>query len=122
MSAIRRKLFDQSSNLAAAPFNGELVHVKDFPHPLSSGSFPATKAPSPAPSTAPALAPEASNDNASGNGWKYLIILLGVLVLVFVVAALYCLWNKRAIKVIGPWKTGLSGQLQKAFVTGNCDK
>ncbi|GFP91708.1 probable LRR receptor-like serine/threonine-protein kinase at5g45840 [Phtheirospermum japonicum] len=26
--------------------------------------------------------------------------------------------RSRAVKTIGPWKTGLSGQLQKAFVTG----
>ncbi|KAK2438259.1 putative inactive receptor protein kinase [Trifolium repens] len=33
-------------------------------------------------------------------------------------ARLLCIYRKRAAKVIKPWKTGISGQLQKAFVTG----
>ncbi|XP_054803329.1 protein MALE DISCOVERER 2-like isoform X2 [Prosopis cineraria] len=127
----RRKLLDQSSNLVAAPFSGgSAKQIISLPSTLSSGAFPATlntsgnhnQSPTPLPS--PASSGNEKNrqpsaeDNASGDAWKYIIIILGVLLLVIVAVAVFCLWNKRAVKAIRPWKTGLSGQLQKAFVTG----
>jgi hypothetical protein len=39
--------------------------------------------------------------------------------LVLFIVLVLCIYRKRAAKVIKPWKTGISGQLQKAFVTGN---
>jgi hypothetical protein len=42
-----------------------------------------------------------------------------VVFLVLFIVLVLCIYRKRAAKVIKPWKTGISGQLQKAFVTGN---
>ncbi|XP_062095915.1 protein MALE DISCOVERER 1 isoform X2 [Humulus lupulus] len=50
--------------------------------------------------------------------WKYITIAGGLAVLLIVAAAMLCMWRSKAVKTIGPWKTGLSGQLQKAFITG----
>jgi hypothetical protein len=35
-----------------------------------------------------------------------------------VAVGLLLMCRKQVVTTIGPWKTGLSGQLQKAFVTG----
>ncbi|XP_028764779.1 protein MALE DISCOVERER 2-like [Neltuma alba] len=131
VAQIRRKLLDQSSNLAAAPFSGgSAKQIISLPTTLSSGAFPAilntsknqnqssAPLPSPASSGNETNQQPSAEDKASGDAWKYIIIISGVLVLVIVAVAIFCLWNKRAVKAIRPWKTGLSGQLQKAFVTG----
>ena len=120
-----------------------------IPMTRSSGAFPAVpkrkKQPSPAPSPLPSpaappthntLDPEGqpskhangfplkptnqpSSDGTSENIWKYIIIVGGVAVLLIVAAAMLCMWRSKAVTTIRPWKTGLSGQLQKAFITGN---
>ncbi|KAG8385433.1 hypothetical protein BUALT_Bualt03G0044800 [Buddleja alternifolia] len=62
-----------------------------------------------------------SPDNGkSGNSVK-LKVIIGVSSAVFLlilVVVLFIIFKSKAAKTIGPWKTGLSGQLQKAFVTG----
>ncbi|WVZ99589.1 hypothetical protein U9M48_044859 [Paspalum notatum var. saurae] len=52
--------------------------------------------------------------------WLYMVALpVGALLLLLAGTAYFLLpCRKRACATIGPWKTGLSGQLQKAFVTG----
>jgi hypothetical protein len=40
-------------------------------------------------------------------------------VLIIFAAGLLFRCRKQGVTTIGPWKTGLSGQLQKAFVTGD---
>lgn len=60
-----------------------------------------------------------SSDGSSGDVWKYTIIIAGAAILVIVAAAMFCMCRSQAVKTIGPWKTGLSGQLQKAFITGD---
>lgn len=125
-------MFDQSSNLAAAPFSGgPTIEISSVPITQSSGAFPAVpdtnkkQNQSPAPLPSPSVSPhvnQASQQNspngASGKLWKYIIIIAGVAVLVIVFVIMLCIWRKRAAKVIKPWKTGISGQLQKAFITG----
>ncbi|XP_061372617.1 protein MALE DISCOVERER 2-like [Gastrolobium bilobum] len=131
VNSARRKLLDQSSNLAAAPFTGgPTIQISSLPISVSSGAFPAVPDPnkkqnqSPAPLPSPSDSPhdktsqQSSANGASGKLWKYIFIILGVAVLVIVVVIMLCIWRKRAVKVIKPWKTGISGQLQKAFVTG----
>ena len=59
------------------------------------------------------------DSDASGNWWKYIIIIAVGAVLVILAVAIFYLWKSKAARVIGPFKTGISGQLQKAFVTGN---
>ncbi|KAI4332546.1 hypothetical protein L6164_017446 [Bauhinia variegata] len=125
----RRRLLDQSSNLAAAPVSGELnQQIISLPTTLSSGSFPAVpddKKQNQSP-PAPSL-PQTSNQgqsagnqadhSSSGNLWKYIIIIAGVAILFLIALVLFFIWRKRGAKT-SPWKTGISGQLQKAFVTG----
>ncbi|KAL2343288.1 hypothetical protein Fmac_004573 [Flemingia macrophylla] len=132
VSSARRRLLDQSSNLAAAPFiGGPTIEISTVPFTQSSGAFPAvpdtnkkqnqSPAPSPPPSESPNMNPASQQTAANGASeilWKYIIIIAGVIVLVIVIMILLCILRKRAAKVIKPWKTGISGQLQKAFITG----
>ncbi|KAL1555981.1 protein MALE DISCOVERER 2-like [Salvia divinorum] len=97
VNGVRRILFEQSTNLVALPPNIPslpLLEPATLPS-RSSGSFPAVpKLPSPVPS--PPLGQEDKPpDTTSGHSGR-----------------------SKAAKTIVPWKTGLSGQLQKAFVTG----
>ncbi|KAG5015423.1 hypothetical protein JHK85_021559 [Glycine max] len=131
VDSARRKLLDQSSNLAAEHFSGgPAIEISSIPIAQSSGAFPAVpdtnkkQNQSPAPLPSPSVSPhvnQASQQNspngASGKLWKYIIIITGVAVLVILVVIMLCIWRKRAAKVIKPWKTGISGQLQKAFIT-----
>ena len=139
----RRRLLEQSKNFPAAPaaavFSTE--QIISLPTTRSSGTFPAvpkgTKKQSHAPAplvdppppetnSKPAdhsyqtsnAVPTAQQPSASGDIWKYLISIPCVVILLAVVA-MVIVCRKRAAKSIRPWKTGLSGQLQKAFVTGN---
>ncbi|KAK7359211.1 hypothetical protein VNO77_01161 [Canavalia gladiata] len=122
----RRKLLDQSSNLAAAPYSGPAIQISSLPTTLSSGAFPVVpddykkqnQSPAPLPSHENQTNQQNSANGASGKFWKYIIIIAGVAVLVLVFVLLLCIWRKRAAKAIKPWKTGISGQLQKAFITG----
>lgn len=131
VNSARRKLFDQSSNLAAAPFSGPAIQISSIPFTQSSGAFPAVPGnnkkqyQSPAPLPSPSNSPHMNQTNqqnsangASGKLWKDIITIAGVAVLVIVLLIMLCIWRKRAAKVIKPWKTGISGQLQKAFITG----
>lgn len=146
VSFIRRRLLEQASNLQAAPAKANSPSAKVIVLPLtrSSGSFRAvpdrkkkqSPSPSPLPSSAtppkhhplnPEVKPSGfavkpttkpSSDGSSGNMWKYVSIAGGVAVLLIVAAAMFCMYRSKAVKTIGPWKTGLSGQLQKAFITG----
>ncbi|MED6155055.1 hypothetical protein PIB30_002271 [Stylosanthes scabra] len=137
-NSARRKLLDQSSNLAAAPYSGKTnIGISTDPVTQSSGGFPAVPVakqkqkqnqpsqlqPPPDNNAASSGADKPnqkphSDNGASGNWRKYLIIIVFVLVLVIVIMVIICLWRKRAAKVIRPWKTGISGQLQRAFITG----
>ncbi|XP_031131354.1 protein MALE DISCOVERER 2-like isoform X2 [Ipomoea triloba] len=131
----RRKLLEGSNNLAAAPANGgaPLGNVIAQPSSRSSGSFPAVPgnvAPSsttsppqqesgtgPGPDQGEADIPVPDSEK-SRLSWKYIVaIFLGLLLLIIIIAII-CICRSRAARSIGPWKTGLSGQLQKAFVTG----
>lgn len=76
---------------------------------------------SPLLSPSPALAPTNILKNKTKSNNHLIFILSGViggsvLVIVSVLSLLYCRSNK--VVTVKPWATGLSGQLQKAFVTG----
>lgn len=150
---VRRKLAEQSSNLAASPapanIKGPLVPVIEMPSSRSSGSFRAvpntdgthpTNLPSSplhhesqdkshpvGQSASDAKQPPAVKKPTNSQGppagkpestWKYIFgICFGVFLLILA-ATLFLICRIRAARAIGPWKTGLSGQLQKAFVTG----
>ncbi|CAJ2677378.1 unnamed protein product [Trifolium pratense] len=136
ISSARRKLLDQSSNLAAAPYSGPAIQISNLPITISCGSFPAVpdaskkQNQSAAPLDPPTVSPPHDNEISQPNSdsgapsgapsklWKYIIIISGVVFLVLFIVLILCIYRKRAAKVIKPWKTGISGQLQKAFVTG----
>eukprot|EP00268_Persea_americana_P033210 TRINITY_DN32944_c0_g2_i3.p1 TRINITY_DN32944_c0_g2~~TRINITY_DN32944_c0_g2_i3.p1 ORF type:complete len:693 (+),score=153.99 TRINITY_DN32944_c0_g2_i3:250-2328(+) len=143
LNPVRRKLLQKGSNLAAAPVHGappeELTTIPSF----GSGSFPAsTKSPlgtdkkelSP-PAASPSMDPSATDPIAQqhhtptlmsqekptdgGLGkWKYVYALPAGAFLLTIAAVVLFICRKKGGTNIGPWKTGLSGQLQKAFVTG----
>jgi hypothetical protein len=139
----RRRLLEQSSNLQAAPASGgsSSQPIIALPTTRSSGSFPAIpnakkhQAQSPVSLDSPVSPPPTGTEHSShssekpsidqpptngtsGNTWMYFLIIpiAGVLGIVAVGLLLMC--RKQVVTTIGPWKTGLSGQLQKAFVTG----
>ncbi|KAF3791837.1 putative LRR receptor-like serine/threonine-protein kinase [Nymphaea thermarum] len=77
------------------------------------------------PSTAPSSTPT-SPTNKSGLGASkesqvkliYAIVASAVAVVMVATIALFFMCRSQGVAAIGPFKTGLSGQLQKAFVTG----
>uniref|UniRef100_A0A1J3CFJ5 non-specific serine/threonine protein kinase n=1 Tax=Noccaea caerulescens TaxID=107243 RepID=A0A1J3CFJ5_NOCCA len=134
----RRELLEETSNLAAepappapSPSPGTITEASS----RSSGSFPAiTNAKKRIPPLVPPL-PSPDEDTSSSDSsknqpqdnkqpkgtkqvWLYVVIAVASLLGLLIIAAVIFLCRKRAVKSIGPWKTGLSGQLQKAFVTG----
>ena len=143
VSTARRRLLDQSSNLPALPVpGGSINNIISLPTTLSSGAFsavPDDKKQHHSPTTAPSDSSHHTSNqdqssqgsageqtvirgldnDASGNWWKYIIIIAVVAVLVILAVAIFFLWKSKAARVISPFKTGISGQLQKAFVTGN---
>ncbi|CAK7350410.1 unnamed protein product [Dovyalis caffra] len=137
----RRRLLEQSSNLQAEPASGgsSSQQIIALPTTRSSGAFSAIpnakkhQAQSPvlldSPVNPPSTGTKGSRtekpskeqppgNGTSGNTWMYFLIIPIVGVLVIVVAGLLFVFRKQGVTTIGPWKTGLSGQLQKAFVTG----
>ncbi|RHN72100.1 putative protein kinase RLK-Pelle-LRR-VI-2 family [Medicago truncatula] len=127
----RRKLLDQSNNLPAAPYSGgPKTDFSNLPISISSGSFPAvpdankkqnqSHTPLPSASDPSHDGKQASQDHPKtfGNYWKYIVIIIAVFVMVILIIVLLCFWKKPAAKIIKPWNTGISGQLQKAFITG----
>lgn len=137
---VRRKLAEQSSNLAAAPAKGasRSKQIIALPSTRSSGSFPAVPKemkrsllpPVPSPTEPPMNEQKPTKNNKtsghSGNMWKYIIGILSVVLVLVVALALFfiCRTHRPGPDANDPWKTsdpsktGLSGQLQKAFVTG----
>ncbi|XAR66580.1 Non-specific serine/threonine protein kinase [Bertholletia excelsa] len=141
--ARRRLLQQQPSNLAASPAGDvspteQIISVPTF---KSSGSFPAVPngnkaqpqehvSPPAHPSSHQsqnASSPENSStesDRTPSGGtsrgkWKYIVVILGSILLLLIIAGvMFFICRKKAVPTIGPWKTGLSGQLRKALITG----
>ncbi|EPS58414.1 hypothetical protein M569_16400 [Genlisea aurea] len=108
---------EESSNLLAFSPNAAIPIGSQTVPSRSSGSFPAIPIPknvSPAPSSQPK--PATKN---SGVPARFSVELSGGIIIMFIVAAsAVFLSRSRAVKTIRSWKTGLSGQLQKAFISG----
>ncbi|KAJ4980606.1 hypothetical protein NE237_031443 [Protea cynaroides] len=138
VSFVRRRLLEESANLIAAPASGVVPpeQMVTVPTIRSSGAFPAIphgKNNLPLTSVPSISAPysDAKSSQVPGNlsdqpelaggsfgeKWKYALVFPGGF-LVAVSAAMLFACQSRGVATIGPWKTGLSGQLQKAFVTG----
>ncbi|WCJ27214.1 Leucine-rich repeat protein kinase family protein [Euphorbia peplus] len=130
VNSVRRRLFEQSSNLAAPPAGGSSSpQIISLAASQSSGSFPAiptgknsltppvTKS-SPGESATGKIVPQSSSTEISEHKWIYFLIIPVAFSMVIVSIGLLVIVRKQGVTTIGPWKTGLSGQLQKAFVTG----
>ncbi|XP_074272365.1 protein MALE DISCOVERER 1-like [Silene latifolia] len=134
-SSRRRRLAEQSSNLEAIP-DKDLnpgAQVNSQPISRSSGSFPASGIETSPFIASPSAPPDSNSQPVAQQGqptshsdkgkpsqkvWVYVAVALGVAFLLVFAAALFFMWRSRCAKPIGPFKTGISGQLQKAFVTG----
>lgn len=107
-----------------------------LPTARSSGSFPVVpKKPSPPPLANSPDIPQTSNEtqtpanrtpeneregNSSSYKWRiWVVICFCILLLIIIAISLWCVCRSHAVKTISPWRTGISGKLQKAFVTGN---
>ncbi|KAL5707539.1 hypothetical protein ACHQM5_018430 [Ranunculus cassubicifolius] len=128
VSFVRRSLLQDLNNLPAVPVSGTVPPATTtITLTRSSGSFPAIPKHKtveishdpPANQSPPTahLAPPPSS-----TFWmKYWTFIIGGICgsFFFVIALLFLVvCRRRGVKTIRPWKTGISGQLQKAFVTG----
>ncbi|XP_074308035.1 protein MALE DISCOVERER 1-like [Silene latifolia] len=128
----RRQLAEQSSNIEV-PDKGSNPGSQFPSQPIfrGSGSFPASgpeKGPFKAVTSMPQVnepgqTTQKSHSQSEKGGlsqkvWVFIAVALGVAFLLATAIALYFMWRSRCTKAIRPYKTGISGQLQKAFVTG----
>lgn len=131
MVNVRRHLLREKQNLRAA-------HLTDAPpHTVSvqareSGSFPAFRSSSgngdrtvssaENPSSMPVQIGESGkhDDESASKSWEKWIytVVVPTAALILVVSLVFFIVSRRNAAVISPWKTGLSCQLQKAFITG----
>lgn len=133
---VRRRLAVETRNLPAAPgASGPVAQVVSV-SPISSGSFPAMPyrpkpAPSsssvpPSPSVSPLIPqpqptpipPNSVPSDKNSATWVYILITSVAALLLAVGTCMFIVYRSNGPTTIGPWRTGLSGQLQKAFVTG----
>lgn len=124
VNSVRRVLVEQSTNLVALPPNisplPPLEPVVTLPS-RSSGSFPAVPKLSPPAPSPPVDQEDKPPDTTAGASESSLMFIIGISAAIFLLillAIVFIISRSRAAKTIVPWKTGLSGQLQKAFVTG----
>ncbi|KAL2930921.1 Protein MALE DISCOVERER 1 [Bienertia sinuspersici] len=138
LASVSRRKISEQSNLEALPAtNGPVTQDNSQPVLRSSGAYSAvvsekslSRPPPPVPSDsnseqensqaqpATTVQSQANSKGSSQKVWIFVAIGLGVLFLLAIAAALYFMWRSRGAKPIGPFKTGISGQLQKAFITG----
>ncbi|XP_057764079.1 protein MALE DISCOVERER 2-like isoform X2 [Salvia miltiorrhiza] len=124
VNTARRILVEQSTNLVALPPNIPSLPPLEPEATLpsrSSGSFPAVPTVSPPVPSPPLGQEDKPPDTAAGDSGSSLIFIIGISAAIFfliLLAIMFIISRSRAAKTIVPWKTGLSGQLQKAFVTG----
>ncbi|CAH9098230.1 unnamed protein product [Cuscuta europaea] len=136
--AANRKLMEVATHIPFIfPIRATMYYVQFVVHPGPSPS--PSHAPSPSPSRVPSLsrvpqlaptsalsitlssAPTSSSHNFSPKSNQVLIVSAiagGSLLLIILLTSLLVFCHKNNIAVVKPWATGLSGQLQRAFVTG----
>ncbi|KAF5789854.1 putative protein kinase RLK-Pelle-LRR-VI-2 family [Helianthus annuus] len=128
---VRRKLAQESLNLAAAPSPSDGTgppKIIALPTTRSSGSYPAVpkhkKEHNPLGLDQETISsqPPANQAQESSNIYKWkiwFIISFCILLLIMIAIVLWCVCRRCIrVKTMGPWRSGISGQLQKAFVTG----
>ncbi|KAG2594961.1 protein MALE DISCOVERER 2-like isoform X1 [Panicum virgatum] len=143
-SAMRRRILSEADNLPALLGNdaksSALENTKEIQRPpdvlsLGSGSFPAFpksygQALSPLVpeaidatalqqlSTEVAKSTDVEMSDTKYSKWAYLITIPAAILLVSLIVLILLVWRKRGRTPIAPWRTGLSGPIQKALVTG----
>ncbi|KAF8675734.1 hypothetical protein HU200_003993 [Digitaria exilis] len=124
---LNQRRFLQDSNLAAPSSANAPVPVAVPVPSTGTGSFSAfspNSAPVPAvnPPSSPPMVPSTTTEDVpkrrSIKWWIYVIVVPLVALLLIGITCVLLLCRNKPGTTIGPWKTGLSGQLQKAFVTG----
>ncbi|WOL16303.1 inactive receptor-like serine/threonine-protein kinase [Canna indica] len=91
------------------------------PLPLDQPILDFAPSPIPNPISPPTDSPSvtaADTHKKHATYWMYTTIIGAVSILVVLSAAYVLCWRVNKVVTIRPWATGLSGQLQKAFVTG----
>lgn len=125
---VRRQLLQETSNLAAVSVSSGSPQGAVTVPSIGSGSFPAvpdsdssTKAEPSAPLNSSHSSGQIPSSPAPSKGfgiWVYVLIILGIILLLTLASTMVLMFRRRGSGTIGPWKTGLSGQLQKAFTAG----
>lgn len=137
MQTSRRKLLEVSSNLPAATISGSSPQEDIDVPSVGSGSFSAVPQLIGGETTAPqdllpnsislpntnsaSLKPSDSAQNHptfSENLRKVIVFAVSVLAILIAIVAGTLAWRTQHVSTVGPWKTGLSGPLQKAFTAG----
>ena len=93
-------------------------HLAPASSPTKTVSPPSHSAQQPPPSESPTIVPPKQKSTSSHlkNLDVILVGAIGGAILISIIGVYLCKSNKVA--TVKPWATGLSGQLQKAFVTG----
>ncbi|KAJ0045862.1 hypothetical protein Pint_06561 [Pistacia integerrima] len=89
-------------------------NTTDFPSPSPSPPPSALPLPSPPPS----LFPSPTKSERSSSRSAILGGTIGGTILLLILIIVIYLYRSNKVSTVKPWATGLSGQLQKAFVTG----
>lgn len=143
-SAMRRRLLSETDNLPALLGNdansADPENPKEIQRPvdvisLGSGSFPAFPGiygdaltpllPEDIDATAVqqlstkvAQSTDVEMSGTKYSKWAYIITIPAVILLIALIVLIILVLRKRGRASVAPWKTGLSGPIQKALVTG----
>lgn len=90
------------------------------PPPSSSSPFPqsGSQPPSPSSNTNDTVNPSSHPSENQSNIALILATVIGGSVLIFMTVIGIIFYRSKMATTVKPWATGLSGQLQKAFITG----
>lgn len=125
---VRRHLLQESKNLPSATGSSPPSHTVTVPS-HGSGSFAAVpnskgnvgrKTP---PSTHPSYKPdtlvdkESKSDSKSLPKWSFTVIIPTIIIILIIIMMLIVVYRRNAT-AIDAWRTGLSGPLRNAFITG----
>ncbi|KAK1265358.1 putative LRR receptor-like serine/threonine-protein kinase MRH1 [Acorus gramineus] len=125
-----RRLLQDSKKKAPPPPQKAPNHPPKRPDPRNPAPFPSSAPPPDIPTdkSSPPTSPltpntrpsthQSSSSNNSQRVWIYLALGVGVSAVLSVLGICFFYCRKNKVVTVRPWATGLSGQLQKAFVTG----
>lgn len=135
LNSVRRKLLQGDYNLPAPPAKGAIPQESVDVPSIGTGSFQAVPengsvkdllavptSTSPHTKGTPPKESNTKDNNSALSGimgkWAYVLILPGLVLLLSITGSIFMCHRQGANKK-DPWKTGLTGQLQKALITGD---